>query len=1069
MTAKNILHSFKSFNYRFTLGTVTREKFNNPSLYRTKGMDFVILKSGGLGTKKGTGAFYEESPGALDMYIDDVELETIMTFSTKSNTTTVTNLKFVVVEPYSVVGFIEALQHYATLAGYSNYLQCPLLLKVDFIGYPDSGEFSEPKVADRSTRYVPMQITGIDVEVTASGTKYNCSASTLGDRAYGASNVIKKPVKVTGDTVKDVLTNLMSQVEQQNKSHETNSNSAKTGHDKYEVLFPDYTSSGKLDKTLTNSIAAAKVSDKEMRDNNNYSFPDPANTTASTNYKKSGQTAPTHTELTKDPEKGKLAPGQSSIQFKDGMNIHDCVISIIRDSSFVRDLLKKLKESGVKDDQYVDYYIVRIDTEFLPEVNPLTSQNYIKYSYIVAPYKVLFSRLPIYQTANVNFNKLKAQVVREYDYIYTGKNLDIVDFRLQFNTLFFQGVPHALGANSQPGARNAEKPNNATNVSIKSGGEKATNDSASAPPVRADHQYTGVLPVTGPTGAKIKDDPYYALARSIHDAIVDSPSDMIEGEIKILGDPLYFSTSGNSGYDPDKANQWETVDGELDFWAKEVFVLINFRNPIDYNTTENGGGMKFSTFKKPFGGIYRILSCTSKFSNGEFVQSLKIIRVAGQLETTSTADLTSATVTKPDALEKSVAPVSPADLREERPTSYDLLSQVGSKLPTNGLPGLLSGVVRGNSGLSGLSSSIAETAFGIQSTVNGAVNSVSDAASSVYNVSAIDQLYTSKRLQSIAGDSLSKNVQSIASSVSGVSASAANLIGTARNAVDGLSNATSLGAVASQATNLIGSAQGVVASGLAVVNSINALNPTAITNNLVEQISALPGQVVSNLVNNVGDRVNQVVNGLSSIPASIANQLQGQVSAIMSVIPATSDIVESMNQGVVMDYIAPSDLAFLPSTQGVRIATPPSVDARFFSRIIKEGGPRSAALAFGVNTELKIPGNVSQSITEGLNDLNQLANNATNSIGQAIGSINQTVNSALRPLADGVAAANKVVSAATQITNSVRGAVNVVERDLNAIANITPASLVPNITASVNSKFGSISASVSPLKKLLGN
>ena len=60
------------------------------------------------------------SSGRFDMYIDDVEISTLISNNEQTTTAIAYDFKFTVIEPYSVFGFFEALQAAALAAGYFN-------------------------------------------------------------------------------------------------------------------------------------------------------------------------------------------------------------------------------------------------------------------------------------------------------------------------------------------------------------------------------------------------------------------------------------------------------------------------------------------------------------------------------------------------------------------------------------------------------------------------------------------------------------------------------------------------------------------------------------------------------------------------------------------------------------------------------------------------------------------------------------------------------------------------------------------------------------------------------------
>jgi hypothetical protein len=85
-----------------------------------------------------------------------------------------------------------------------------------------------------------------------------------------------------------------------------------------------------------------------------------------------------------------------------------------------------------------------------------------------------------------------------------------------------------------------------------------------------------------PTSAQPRsDDPYFLLSKAMYDAIINSNTGMIRGEIEIIGDPFYLATGGIGNYNPKSAGYGVTTDGSIDHNAGQVFIVINFKNPDD--------------------------------------------------------------------------------------------------------------------------------------------------------------------------------------------------------------------------------------------------------------------------------------------------------------------------------------------------------------------------------------------------------------------------------------------------------------------------------------------------------
>ena len=192
----NIFNSYRSITYTFTLAALEKRHLDDPESYRKDdyNLELIIMKSGGKGDalmertvstrdsdvnpalkpdaseKSGTASdkkksrserrlaannagrntndffvgFNTHSPGRFDMFMENVEIESIMAPSEKTNSTTAMKIKFDVIEPYSINGFIEAIHTAAVAAGFPSYQNAAFLLKLEFWGYPDDEDFPDP-------------------------------------------------------------------------------------------------------------------------------------------------------------------------------------------------------------------------------------------------------------------------------------------------------------------------------------------------------------------------------------------------------------------------------------------------------------------------------------------------------------------------------------------------------------------------------------------------------------------------------------------------------------------------------------------------------------------------------------------------------------------------------------------------------------------------------------------------------------------------------------------------------------------------------------------------------------
>lgn len=681
----NVLNNYRNVTYNFTISVVPDEYLDNAK-YRFVEPKYIILKSGGKGSKdfalpeslselqrdavenpvydkfdsinnkekvkkellNNQGlieGFNKESPGRFDLFIDDVEIQGIMTPGTSNGASLASKLSFTVVEPYSINGFIEALHVASVGAGYTTYANAAYLMKIEFWGYRDdvAVENSVPEKIDKATKFLLFGLSSVKVELTHQGTRYQCSAVMFTDRAMGNPNKLKKPISMEGSTVKEILEDLCKNLEKQNQqsNNESKPGDAKN-YDKYEIKFPTIENGAYKFTDDGNSIGKSKVS--EFNKSNVLSaMPNSASTAT-----------PTAEEVKENPNILKYSPTTNiKVQFNAGRNLNECIESVIVDSDYVKGLLEKFKpdENGL-----VNYFLITPTVTNQAIINPQTKDYYKKYTFIVTEYKVHYTRVPGYRAFKFNVNDITNIIYKEYNYTYTGKNIDVLNFRLDFNNLFYESIPFALGNSDVFGARNSAAPSDNAKVEYNSENlDKIASHPIPVQPVRTD--VTNLNPSTSGTGGQLIDDPYQILARNLHEAIINAGVSGAQGDLEILGDPFFISTTGTGNYKAKLEDGYVnvTVDNEIDSTFGEVYIIVIFKNPVDVN--------QFQKIRAPFSGVYMITTVRSSFKNGVFKQDLKLIRIPAQLpieDNTRSSDPASVAVTSANPADQTVADTTPA-------------------------------------------------------------------------------------------------------------------------------------------------------------------------------------------------------------------------------------------------------------------------------------------------------------------------------------------------------------------------------------------------------------------------
>lgn len=1152
---KNVLNNYRSFNYIFTLAGLRKTDINDVTKYRNSTLDLIILRAGGKDGKGISGAaetskasmeaygkydvkvkttaqksidivdgFNADSPGRFDMYIDNVEIESLMGFSEAGGVSQPTNISFDVIEPYSINGFIEALQVTAIAAGYPSYQDTSFLLKMEFIGYPDSSDFTNAESVERATRYYPIKLTGIEVTLDEKGTKYKVSAVPYNEAGFGKPSELKKSVQMSGKTVQTILQDLITNINSQIKESDDKSKKtavAANDHDTYKIIFPVWNKDkGFVDGVNEiNKIGKAEVTEL-LKDNALYTFPDNATATKPNAYQSTNQQNPSAEQNAKQPESFKLAPdGAPVAQFAEGKNIHECISAIIRDSHYMRNIVEKLSspewKKVVDDNGMVDYFLIKLETTNKQTINADAKRPYQIFTYVVTEHKILYTRIPNYGTQKVDSNNLAKLSLREYNYIYTGKNIDVLNFKLNFNTLFFEAIPAAMGISDAPASKDgAARGNNNDPKSNPDNIKDIQNSQVMSPPQKVDSTLTSVDKTAA---GQRQNNAYAALAKGMHSAIVDSKASMLSGELDILGDPYYLVTGGIGNYNPKPSSTSNrmTEDGEAAHNVGEVLIIINFFNPIDISKLEQGGRLYFEPELVPFSGIYRVNKVKSTFKDGVFKQSLEIIRAAGQTPmkpglTNVSSDPSKKLESIPDLSDQVSQDSTPATpvintdtgMSGDRASTVNLMSQLERGLTSPGLPGQLSNFTAATGGLGGTVGNLLTQVSGATSNITGNSRIATQLFGGVIP-GGIDQSSNGIPLQASAIVNLQQKILSSAA-----------LVNQAGNTVKGsfvVNNPTTQLAnqIISKASNIINQVS-VPGSGIgagATVSYTPALPVSAIINSggnitaqdIKLQSSTLPTDVTavsgiasnlgpsaisavanlgassSKLVNGVGNNALSVTLGTPSDPLAIASQfginasqlsglspsiqskILSQLKNIGKNIPVDTNLSSAIAQGINLKSLTPTGIKNLPPTAPYAVSPGPASDTEYLKSIVARGGPAALAKSYGVNNINSIPQDQLSS---------DVAQSALSSVPAALnnpfGQFTQKNPQDLMSLSSKSLIANSQISGITGINGSIENALSSAQNKFNVTLNNGG-----NLDNSVTSKFGSLSKGESPLDKLM--
>ena len=988
---KNILFGYRSITYNFTLAGLSKDYLKNPDKLRQSTLDFVIAKSGGKGyqgfllpgeptddekrradvevldardarfkaaqqsvnNKKIENIalvrdFNKNSPGRFDLFIDSVEIDTTMAFTRESNVTLPTKFTFEIIEPYSINGFIEALHVAAVAAGFPSYVGAPFVFKLEFWGIPDSDTavFKDPVKIPDSERFFPFGLGGVDVEVTERGTKYKCTAVPYEQRYMGQPNKLKKPIKMEGVSVVSILKNFMEGLNKQNVEMYLAAHAGGKANevDEYKVKFVDWSETDGWKENDSGVLPSKKLVELH-KDNALYGMVDPAASGIRSAYKEQGKKQPTPEQKEKAPATVKYVPGQTVVHFQEGMNVHDVITAVVRDSEYIRDILKDVKKHT---DVYgmVEYFQVRMEVVPTDIDNPHLKRPAQIFTFVVSPYKIHYTKIPNLADNIINEKELRKLSRREYNYLYTGLNVDVINFKLNFNTLYFEAIPAALGQKDQSDGKSA-----AGNQNTPAAQQRSTdNQTASQLQVPLNPKQvveTQIQSYSG-TGSQPLSDPYSELARNLHNAVVNSKSNMLTGEIEIAGDPFYLVTGGMGNYNPKPTGPGKVAGGEAAFAQQALMITINFRNPIDILPLENGGTMFFDPNRIPFSGVYMVSQCTSTFKDGRFLQRLQVVRVPGQVldYSVKATDLTTYVTTRPDPKNQIVSDANTDRATAVRADSESVAVQLERSVPNSGLPGQASNFTNNPGSLGGNSNPLLPRASGLVGR-----NGELFAGSSVIGQTLPSDPLTNIRLNTSGLSALNQTNLGTAALI----AAATNVITgniPAKRAVGVIAGGV-LGSVIGAALNKANVGSGIGDGATVKITDVADVSlPTGALSNIgsVQELGTKAvdtvvgiGARASTFVSGIGDKVKGMISSpadpqaiaaqvgldsakMSGLSSNLQSKLPSQISNYVKNTPADTDLVNAANSGLVLDFIPSSKVKNIPATIPYTTAPEPLPD-----------------------------------------------------------------------------------------------------------------------------------------------
>ena len=664
----NPLLEYDSYTYCLSLHLMGIQNYNNlisrdSSLQKKYVPQNVLISSAGR-----YGATFRRDPAfEEDFYFENLKVKTIVNTTSRNRNSNLIECSFTIIEPLGFTLINRMLEAANRVnPGTGSYIHMPYMLQIDFFGSVDGGP---PGPLKEHSKFIPIRITNIKSKLTSKGTEYQIDAVPFNHQAFNQINV-SLPVSTTVSQIfggpaevsasdNEFSSKLASRanLERQITSLSTESRQFAASFDPFDAsvaadtrarisdltsqLNNEYSSFGitgfcaainsyfsslKAQKqiSIVNTVRVvfdAKIGNSKLYTGLVNAAGAPASGTSTAAQRSQIQAA-------SGAAKGGLRFDGATVNIPAGTTIDRMIDWAVRNSEYISEQLKdptitKQQRDSIQSGgnpntiTWLRWFRI-IPSISIRDYDPTQNRYSMDIIFYVKPYN-LSAKHPFYPKGRV------PGFVKKYDYIFTGKNKDVIDLQIDFNTLYLvemstnrtkstqaqTGIPIRPNADAYPNPNTEERPQEnvaPTSIALVSDNVATTMRAGGLPQASAD---AGDLQRSLMLGAK---------------------GDMITLNLKIVGDPQFIKQDdlfmGQGLGAPSGQFLNNSSGSSLYMDGGELYVFVNFQSPVDYDETKGIADVTASRYRySEFSGVYKIITVENSFSNGKFEQSLNLAKL----------------------------------------------------------------------------------------------------------------------------------------------------------------------------------------------------------------------------------------------------------------------------------------------------------------------------------------------------------------------------------------------------------------------------------------------------------
>lgn len=583
---ENWMSTVDSATYKFTLYLAGVEVWNDPSVL--SGDDSNILN-------RGQASIIAESGVTGSYAVENVMMISTLTPGASTGNTVTGTIQFDLVEP---LGFslLERILAYGSQYNFSTLREARYILKLELLGRDSR---SGKPVKYPGVFFYRLIIDQMRARVDAGGTTYNIVAGNAMRTAL-RSTPVEKNVTVTGvKTVNDLVTKLESALNEYEISKKKTKENPEPVPGRYWKIEFD---------PSTNISAGSEQSSLMMKSKINL----PSESLANVSTSDAAGVAVDTTEV-----------NSVDISFSPGTNVVSQLTNILQTdvTGFTNFVNQNVSAGG--DTPYIH---VVPSIKFREQIDGDTGQNVVDITLTIRIDWAGSTYLnPNQYEESVKFQEqrlLEKSINKRYSYLYSGENLELLDFNLEFDNLFVNAIDisgaenyydntQILGATTLKPALPAGGNRNTYGTNVYLGDVKIDNLSIGVERPVFEYQRMASDKQQQIDSAPDTNKQLAIRAREY----ATRSNDFLEATFEIKGDPYWLGT-------PDAV----VMGQELTPSGLYQEALITFVNYLPDESMTEPGPNRTKRFDMISSGIYKVLTLESKFMNGSFTQTLNSIR-----------------------------------------------------------------------------------------------------------------------------------------------------------------------------------------------------------------------------------------------------------------------------------------------------------------------------------------------------------------------------------------------------------------------------------------------------------